>query len=325
MGTALAVRETQIQSLDDLQRVAQLLAASGYFDTERDTKIAVAQVATKILAGQEMGYGPFTSVQGIHVIKGKPVLSANIMAAAVKGHPRYDYRVREMSDKKVAIEFFENGESLGTSSFTAEEASKAGTQNMSKFPRNMLFARAMSNGVKWYCPDVFNGNAVYTADELGATVDEETGEIIEQPNAPVRVVESPQPERKQIANNGTNGSAEHRTQREPAQTPTVTIEQPKTDSQPVNSNADTTTDSADPIAAIIAQHKLTAPPVTQAWSVSAGYCNNEFHARNRWLNIVKQDFGGKPKTTDTPAIVRAFVAACLAEGVAQPEAEAVTA
>jgi hypothetical protein len=325
MGTALAVRETQIQSLDDLQRIAQLLAASGYFDTERDNKTAVAQVATKILAGQEMGYGPFTSVQGIHVIKGKPVLSANIMAAAVKGHPRYDYRVREMSDKKVAIEFFENGESLGTSSFTADEASKAGTQNMGKFPRNMLFARAMSNGVKWYCPDVFSGNTVYTADELGATVDEDTGEIIEQPSDPVRVVEPQQPERKQIAN---NGSAEHRTQREPAQAPVVAVvEQPKAEqAATVVAEQPTATDGADPIAAIIAENKLATPPTTQTWAINAGYCTNEFHARKRWLNIVNQNFGGKPKPTDTPAIVRAFVAKCLAEGTAQPEqAEAVAA
>jgi len=30
----------------------------------------------------------------------------------------------------------------------------------------MLFARAISNGVRWYCPDVFSGAAVYTPDEF---------------------------------------------------------------------------------------------------------------------------------------------------------------
>jgi hypothetical protein len=29
-------------------------------------------------------------------------------------------------------------------------------------PKNMLFARAMSNGVKWYAPDLTGGIAVYT-------------------------------------------------------------------------------------------------------------------------------------------------------------------
>ena len=42
----------------------------------------------------------------------------------------------------------------------------------------MLFARAMSNGVRWYCPDVAMA-PLYTPDELGAQVDGESGEVIE--------------------------------------------------------------------------------------------------------------------------------------------------
>lgn len=169
--TNAIVKQSQISSIDDLGRVAKMLAISNYFDAKGNSEQAIAQIATKILAGQEMGYGPFASVQGIHVIQGRPTLSANIMAAAVKAHPKYDYRVRKMSDAEVVIEFFEGDESLGTSSFTIEEARKAQTKNMDKFPRNMLFARAMSNGVRWYCPDVFNGNTVYTPEEFDVTVD----------------------------------------------------------------------------------------------------------------------------------------------------------
>ncbi len=157
--------------LENLQRMAGMLAASGYFESSTDGKTAIAQMATKILAGRELGYGPFASVQGIHVIKGKPALSANLMAAAVKAHPRYDYKVTKMSNEEVIIEFFENKESNGSSSFTLKDANAAGTQNLQKFARNMLFARAMSNGVRWYCPDVFYGNAVYTPEELGVAVD----------------------------------------------------------------------------------------------------------------------------------------------------------
>jgi hypothetical protein len=36
-----------------------------------------------------------------------------------------------------------------------------------KFPRNMKFARAMSNGVGLHCPDLTAGAPVYTPDELG--------------------------------------------------------------------------------------------------------------------------------------------------------------
>lgn len=179
MTTALA---TTVSSLADLRNIAQMLAASNYFDAKGNSEQAIAQIATKILAGQELGYGPFASVQGIHVIQGKPAMSANLMAAAVKASPRYDYRVRQMDESAVAIEFFERIggklESLGVSTFTKEDAQKAGTQNMQKYGRNMMFSRAMSNGVKWYCPDVFSGNAMYTPEELGAAVNGD-GEVIE--------------------------------------------------------------------------------------------------------------------------------------------------
>lgn len=162
-------------NVDELYRVGKMLALSGYFDAKGNSDTAIAQIATKILAGREMGYPPFASVQGIHIIQGRPAVSANLMAAAVKAHPMYDYRVRIMTDKECVIEFFQrNGdkwESLGVSTFNESDARKAGTKNMDKFARNMLFARAMSNGVRWFTPDCFSGNTVYVPEELGATVD----------------------------------------------------------------------------------------------------------------------------------------------------------
>jgi hypothetical protein len=97
------IRASEV-NLDDLQRMAKMMVASGYFDAAKDMSQGVAQMAIKIMAGREMGYGPFASVQGIHVIQGKPSIAANLMAAAVKAHPRYDYRVRKMGNDAVAIE-----------------------------------------------------------------------------------------------------------------------------------------------------------------------------------------------------------------------------
>jgi hypothetical protein len=42
----------------------------------------------------------------------------------------------------------------------------------------MLFARALSNGAKWFCPDIFGGGPIYTPDELGAVIDGETGQVL---------------------------------------------------------------------------------------------------------------------------------------------------
>jgi hypothetical protein len=163
-----------IHSMDDAMKAANAMAASGFFQDARQA----AQAVVKILAGQELGVGPFTSMTGVYIIQGRPALSANIMAAAVKRSGRYNFRVVELTDTRCEIAFFENGQECGRSTFTADEARKAGTKNMDKYPRNMLYARAISNGVRWFCPDVLGGSPVYTPEELGAQVNED-GQVID--------------------------------------------------------------------------------------------------------------------------------------------------
>jgi len=174
MNQALAIREDV-----PLMELGKVLAQSGYFTDARDANQAIV----KVLAGREMGFGPIASMTGIYIVKGKPSMGANLIAAAIKRSGRYDYRVKELTDEVCRIEFFEmiggKRESIGVSEFTKAQAQKAGTQNMDKYPRNMLFARTMSNGAKWFCADVFGG-PVYTPDELGAVVDGETGEVISE-------------------------------------------------------------------------------------------------------------------------------------------------
>lgn len=163
-----------IRTFDETERIASAMVKSGYFTDTRDA----SQAIVKILAGREMGFEAFASMTGVYIIQGRPSVGANLMAAAVKRHPRYDYRVQEMTDEACEIIFYQDSKELGRSRFTLADARKAGTKNLDKFPRNMLFARAMSNGVRWYTPDVFSGAPVYTPEELGATVNE-TGEVID--------------------------------------------------------------------------------------------------------------------------------------------------
>src|SRR5256885_16374106 len=102
---------------------------------------------------------------GIHIIQGKPTIGAGLIASKVKSSGKYDYKVISMTDTICSLDFFQGKEKIGNSLFTIEEAKKAGTKNLDKFPKNMLFARAISNGVKWFCPDVFSG-PVYTPEEM---------------------------------------------------------------------------------------------------------------------------------------------------------------
>lgn len=181
MDKALAI----YTQFDQLQRAATALQASGYFSDVRSQ----AQAVVKVMAGAELGLPPFAAMTGIHIIQGKPALGANVIATLIKNDPRYDYRVMEHTDAVCRIQFFENGEPCGISEFTAQDAKKAGTKNMDKYPKNMLFARAISNGAKWYTPGIFGGAPVYTPEELGADVDED-GQVVEGSYTPAP---APQP------------------------------------------------------------------------------------------------------------------------------------
>jgi hypothetical protein len=176
-----------IRTMEDAERAARAMASSGFFTDARQA----SQAVVKILAGQELGFGPFASMTGVAIIQGKPAIGANLMAAAVKRTGKYNYRVTKNTDKEVEIAFFENGQEIGKSSFTWEDAVKAqlSTKDIwKKYPRNMLFARALSNGIRWFTPDIYNGATVYTPEEMGAVVDEE-GNVIEVKSEPV--TESP--------------------------------------------------------------------------------------------------------------------------------------
>lgn len=167
--------------------IGNVLAQSGYFS---DAKQA-AQAAVKVMAGEEVGLGPVASMTGIHIVQGKVTLGANIIAALVRRHPDYDYEVTEHTDQACEIRFTYKGKPAGTSRFTMDDASKAGllkSPTWKAHPRNMLFARAMSNGAKWYAPDVSAGAPLYTPDELGAEVDGATLEVVSLPPQDARPV-----------------------------------------------------------------------------------------------------------------------------------------
>lgn len=182
----------RISTIDDLSRIAKMMALSGFFADCKDA----AQAGVKIMAGLELGFPAFASLTGIQIIKGRPVMGANLQAAAVKRSGRYNYRVLDHTVEACTIEFFErfNGswESTGKSTFTIAEAQVAGLaggDNWRKWPKNMLFARAISNGVRYFCPDLFLGAPVYTPDEIGLPVSEDGDAIIVDSVSEAKVVE----------------------------------------------------------------------------------------------------------------------------------------
>lgn len=158
MNNQLALKQS---SLSEVMDTAKMFFDSGMF---QDTKSA-AQAMVKIQAGAEMGIAPFAAMNGISIIMGKAVVGAGLIAGKIKGSGKYDYTVIQQDDKACSIDFYQGARKIGNSTFTIEDAKKAGTKNLDKFPRNMLFARAISNGVKWFTPDVFT-TSVYVPEEM---------------------------------------------------------------------------------------------------------------------------------------------------------------
>lgn len=198
MNNALVLRNDAMpETLGEIIQLGGILAASGYF---QDAK-SEAQAVAKLIAGREWGIGPMSSMTGIHVIQGKPTMGAGLIASQIKRSGKYDFRVAEITDQACEIVFYQFSmmakEEIGRSRFTMEEARKAQVKNLDKFPRNMLYARAMSNGARWFCPDAFTG-PVYTPEELGATVeyDNEGQERVIVDVAPVDTETKPAPQQR---------------------------------------------------------------------------------------------------------------------------------
>lgn len=176
------------------REVARYFQESGLFPDLRSE----AQAFVKIVAGREMGLGPLAAVSGLNVIKGRVTFSANLLASMVKRHPSYDYRVEQHTGDACRIAFYQSGEPIGVSEFTVADARRAGLggPNWQKYPKAMLFARALTQGVRWYCPDVTSGTAAYVPEELsdatgGAEISDGKVPDFEMPSDPVVVGAEP--------------------------------------------------------------------------------------------------------------------------------------
>lgn len=155
---------TDDEQITGMTRYAKAYSGSDFF---KDAK-SVEKAFVIISAGAEIGIAPFAAITGIALIQGKPVIGAGILAGLVKAHPKYDYQVKQLDDDACVLTFFQEGKEIGESSFTMDDAKRAGLAGKDvwkNYPRNMLFARAISNGVVFYTPDVTT-TRVYTEGEL---------------------------------------------------------------------------------------------------------------------------------------------------------------
>lgn len=167
---ALVKRVDDTNFFQQALTMGDVFAKSNFFNDSR----GAAQAVTKIMAGRELGFSPISSMTGINIINGKISLSANMMAAIVRRSGVYDYEILNLNHETCSIEFSRHGKKLNPIIvFTMDQARKimvngkklVDKENWINYPQNMLFARAMSNGFRFHCPDL-SGGALYTQDEI---------------------------------------------------------------------------------------------------------------------------------------------------------------
>jgi hypothetical protein len=152
-----------------IMQMAQVLSASGLVPTK--TPEATAAI---MLKGAELGVPPMAAFSQISVIQGKPTVGSELqLALLARGQVTWSW-LQDGSDGEAVIQFDRPGFGKALGRFSMDDAKAAGLSgkdNWKKWPRNMLRARAISDGARQIGPDLLNG-ASYTHEELGAEVDE---------------------------------------------------------------------------------------------------------------------------------------------------------
>ena len=160
--------------MNDLMQLSDRLALSPTVpaDLRQDPKnrpytpkVIAANVLAVILYGQELGFGPMSSLNLINLVKGKTTLSAQGMNALVtKRGGRIS--VVDSTLSECTVKGTRDGETM-TVKWTMEDAKRAGLangHNWKKYPKEMLYARAVSTLCRRQWPDILLG--LYTPDEI---------------------------------------------------------------------------------------------------------------------------------------------------------------
>ena len=164
-------------AINEGMELGKIFCESGVFP---DIKSA-AQGYVKILAGRELGLSPMQSIGAFYFVNGKIGITSNTIAALIKKSKKYDYRIDTHTETECAISFYNGTEKpIGISTFTIKDAARAGIVNgvnWKNYPRNLLFARALMNGARFYCPDVMCSFTI-SVEELSDLTPEKTSKTI---------------------------------------------------------------------------------------------------------------------------------------------------
>jgi hypothetical protein len=147
--------------LATLKTIADIVGkSSAYPHTVEDAFVSM-------LHGWSLGIGPIPSLSSISAVKGRPMISASAQLGLAH-RSGVITRVTVQTPEACTIEFRRGDALLGTSSFTAADARRAklGGNQWQGYPEAMLFARAVTQGIRRFCPEVLGAASAYDPEEI---------------------------------------------------------------------------------------------------------------------------------------------------------------
>lgn len=152
----------KLRDFREAWQFAAVLVKSGLLPTTINT---AGKALAVMLTGQEIGIPPMTALRMIHVIDGRPSLSAELMLAKfrVAGGT---YEIHEHTHERCKITFEYQG-SKQTAEWGPEDTQRAGLlnqttrgkvrENWKKYPKRMCLWRTVDNGLSILAPEIFLG------------------------------------------------------------------------------------------------------------------------------------------------------------------------
>lgn len=162
MSTDMVIQHQQsVIPYGDMEKMATVIAQSGLFGVKNPT-----QALALMLLSQAEGLHPVMAARDYHIIQGRPTLKADTMLArfqAAGGSVEW----HDYTDKVVSATFSHPRGGKVKVEWTIEQARAAkltGKDVWQQFPRAMLRARVISEGIRTVFPGVLAG--MYTPEEV---------------------------------------------------------------------------------------------------------------------------------------------------------------
>jgi 5'-3' exonuclease len=158
-------KQLEPRSMKDSIQLAKIMFESRLFSAYGTPQA----VLSTLIAGRELGLQAMASLRAIHIVEGKPTLSADLIRALILRSGKAEYfRCSERTAEKATFVTKRVGEPEMALTYTLLEATAAGLvkakSGWEKNPADMLVARAGSKLARLVYPDVVHG--IYTKEEI---------------------------------------------------------------------------------------------------------------------------------------------------------------